>query len=164
MAGWRGGSDAAVPMQCPLHPHHPPQQVLACDFCCLGPGEPLCSPFRLLHGTCVSCIVGATFTGQKMVLGCPTMGWVPRSAGGGEGDVVSQAMEGAWLWVCDGSVLAGHEVQDLLPHPPEPVPFCCTSPRCLGPVFSCLHPKLPAVHHTHLFLRALSPCHPCPLS
>lgn len=74
-----------------------------------------------------------------MVLGCPAMGWEPRSADGGEGDVVSQAMEGAWLWVCDGSVLAGHEVQDLLPHPPEPLLLYLS--QVLGPSFLLSSPK-----------------------
>lgn len=77
------------------------------------------------------------------MLGCPGVGrGEPRSTRGREGDVVSQAVEGVELWVCDSSLLAGHKVQDLQPHLAKPDPFCHTSPGGLGPVFSCLHLKL----------------------
>lgn len=121
--------------------------VPACDIYRLGPGEPLSTPaFTAVAGE-----------GPKMMLGCPAMGWESRIAGAKEGDVVSQAVEGAQLWVWDGSLLAGHKMQDLLPHPAKLDSFCCTSPRCLGPVFARLHPKLPAVLHSHLPLRTLIP-------
>ena len=148
----------AVPMQHPLHTHHASQQCWPVSSATWVQGS-LCLllPFWVSHGKRLSCIIGVTFMGQKMMLGCPAVGWEPRSVGGREGDVVSQAVEGAGLCVCDGSLLAGPKVQDLLPHPAKPDPCCCTSPRCLGPFFSCLYPKLPAVLRSQLLLRTLIP-------
>lgn len=85
-------------MQCPLHPHHTSSSA-GLSLRRGSRGVSLVLPFWVSHGKCVSCVIGAPFTGLRVMLGCPGMGWEPRSAGGREGDVVSWAVEGTGLWL-----------------------------------------------------------------
>lgn len=100
------------------------------------------------------------------MLGCPAMGWEPRSAGGREGDVVSQAMQTAGLRVCDVPSWLGLRCRIFCPVQPHLSPTAVPL-RVPGPSFLLSSSKAAAVLHSHLLLRthpvmSWCPPGPCP--